>query len=201
MSKDINSVPKLCVKLAFQIAKHRKHIKKKKSEILKIIRYPSRNHILMKHIMYSSKEVSKQSFIDHYLKRYTSDKWYKWFKGQLLEADKKVLHLCSSIRQFYFNKNCYIGFIENSDSYFSLNLNTDKPLMEKFDIKYLDVHVHPSYISKDVFNNFRKDLCAKKIQRVVRIWFGQPFYKSGNKGLIFRKADTNWNDCITECFK
>ena len=47
-----------------------------------------------------------------------------------------------------------------------------------------------------IFNNFRKELCAKRIQRTVRNWLGQPFYKNGKKGLIFRKAEESWKNTI-----
>lgn len=178
---------------ALQIAKEFMHMKQSaktlRNRFFKEIDYPSKKTVEWRRIMYATNKVDETVMMCQYNR---SNPKYNDFPN---ERERKLLKSCSSLRQFQYNPFRFIGIC--NDDYTYLDISVKHALQDVCVTEIQQDSYSCLYLSDDIFDyieyNFRKNCCAKKIQRAVRVWLGKPEYRSGRKGLIYRKALDSWN--------
>jgi len=160
----------------------------------------------MKSVCYPTKAEIHNKVLDYMSIQYTAQFYEIMSVSKILcKACKKFFMNCKSVRLVHYRfKRSYIVEKHNG----SLHIIRDHE-------KICSGNSHVSVFSYDSLGELFEDRffwdmsmflpdilwrinAILRIQRVVRRWLGQPTYKSGRKGLVFRKAEDSWNTHLKE---
>lgn len=165
---------------------------RKYSELKKILLkdYPSKKEICIQRLNYVAKKIDTNLFFEFVETFFAYDvKYSQMYDGH---------YPCDDIGDIWIYKSYYSYYTKSIDLRMFITKKMD------MDVSYTEeefYHIDDEDLQKNFYEQHHKVFAARKIQRSIRRWLAQPYYKSGRPGLVMRQRKesfTNSANAITK---